>query len=770
MLAKSIALLFLFALTSCGGVLSLDLQNLPGNTGPVFNWSYYIQGSNSRNTVSQYSLKNTTLGQGTFAISPTTGKIYVLDGERGLVSSDGLVITNIFSPKTNIAAGDYTWNKFNLSDDGPISSTSSLNLYLTKMTFDSQGRLYIIMMPTGSAADLNLTSSRVYQIDFQTNRIRRYLGGGVQNTSGQPALDTFVYQGPIAFNQTTDEMYFLTLCTASPRHKIMKVSQNPDGTAGAVTHVAGDCSNANPTSGALATASGLGTSTLWVYASFAAFTQGGKEVLYFNTFGLATVWKMIDGTMFSTAISSGSNDRGLLYNSANTSLFTTDSTTRMIENWSVNIAGANGEAENLPLRVGGGSAPGCNLDGVSRASACVSASLAFDFCGGDLCFLDGPFVNSGKTPRIRKIDSSGDLRNVFGIYSFYGKDLNRTLAFGAFGGIYYKQESEGNLTAFPSGLYFSDHETMVFGRVDQNDEMKVIWGSGAYFNYSSFHANSTIVSPNLSLGEGYTANARAMTFDNQGLPWIRYNNRLVALDQNNAIVNKAVGPALWNTVAPGSPVSTSFLNIQAGTQNLVVKNDAAFLMGNDNGASAPMIRNFDFAQDEAIAVIGAVGGPVLAQDSLVPEDLSTKNLTSCVQGHCALQLDDGDTSILEDDLLYFSEGLTFRSIQNPLTPGQQLLKTYFTVSGASSGRIENFIVSKDRKFVFFTYEEKLRCRPLVDSSQLSANHWCKSEIIIPLPSTMVSIKKITNQMTWKDSNTLLIANGREGVYQLVLPQ
>jgi hypothetical protein len=92
----------------------------------------------------------------------------------------------------------------NLPSNGalPASPRFETNNY-ANIHFDSKGRLYI-------SRDLSDSRGEVYQIDFENNWVRKYLGGGYATSDGSAPLDMAVVKSGYSFDED------VTWCGGSP--------------------------------------------------------------------------------------------------------------------------------------------------------------------------------------------------------------------------------------------------------------------------------------------------------------------------------------------------------------------------------------------------------------------------------------------------------------------------------------------------------------------------------------------------------------------------
>jgi hypothetical protein len=261
-------------------------------------------------------------------------------------------------------------------------------------------------------------------------------------------------------------------------------------------------------------------------------------------------------------------------------------------------------------------------------------------------------------------------------------------------------------------------------------------------------------------------NGKALSFDSNGLPWLRASNQLVQIDTNNKVVVKASASGNWWET--GAAPSTASMWVFGGYQNLALKGaDGAFLIGGyqnlqTSNNTNPQIRFLDFTNALNTKVMG--GSYLATQTTAMSVDITTPGgvqaaplYYNCVNSAaCSIQY------IESQDRLYFinTGDRYIRYITNPTNPAASLLTTMPTQLPNSF--IINFIFKEDLSQVFLLDSRGgLYC---MDIS--SGKGWCdNSTNLYPYASTMGSFSYGPNQMTWKDSTTLLISNYKGQVLQ-----
>lgn len=774
---------YVLYLISCSP-LDPDLIRSIKPASPQPKWSQYISGINNKSGVlgTTFNYIAPTRMKGNFAIQPVTNDIYFIDKELGLMRYYALTgLLETFIPAKYQATGDLTFDKYYLPENGEVLPINAgMPDTWSQVEFDNNGKLYLIIPPTPSTADLGYSSVRVYQIDTDSRQSRLYLGGGVSNTTTATPLEINVMAAPTVFDES-NSMYFFSPCninTGISPPKLMKVTQTASGTAGNISHIAGNCTSTNPTSGASATSTGLGNGSNLVYSSLAVWNNG--QAIYFNHYGLTGTYKILaNGNVYSTALPAVSTDRGLAYNPVTSKLLVVHNN-GAIREFTPSLAGANGETESVDYFARSDGTGQCNADGVDALSACAFASLTIRVrTDGQVFYLDGLRVNFGGVSTIRYKDNSNKLNIVIGAFSFKGHLANRSAAQVYAGGLYYKNSSESNQESFPAGLYFTDSTGQVFARVDEaTDTVENIWGTQAP-GFSTLHASGTTVGPDLVMGVSYVSNGMAFTFDQDGLPWLRYNRSLISLTASRTILTRQTAQTTWDAVAASATVANAGLSVDAGIENFNLKGQGLFILGRFSGTS-PFLRLFDFENNINRHIMGGVDGTVPATDSTAVGTLSSTAVSAdCIRNRCPIQFFENSPDITTDDILYYAEGKKLRAIIDPTVAANNFLYTVFTtphmpVSGTYS-QIINFSVSPDQTKVFYLLDNydptnpvrNLYCRQLIDTGDA----WCDDNTPLELPSSLPEIpqSRIANQFTWKDNNTLFISFGYYGIFKVLLP-
>lgn len=695
---------------------------------------------------------------GSYAIHPKTNDMYLVDEGTGIVKVDGRTgLTSTFLLHGTALSASFV--------DGATFTpgVTKVNLNYFSMAFDSNGYLYLNATSTNSTVSAG--SFTIWQLDLSTNTARKYLAGGtsaVKYDNTATPSNVFVSAGHFVFDES-NSLYFITSCTpgswdstlSTTSMRLMKVTQ-VNGQAGTVSVVAGNCVKGTPVNGTAATATPFSTYNTAMHPHSIAVWNNGNAI-YYTMQGSGTVkpQKIINGIAYSTAMptySTSLRSSGYLaYNPKSGKLYRAAGE---LQEWTPDLTGANGETYTTFVSSNG--TGNCDEDGVTASTdACVTASMSVDVTPqGKVIFSDGVSNAGGSTARIRYVDDLGKVRTLAGSKGHYGEGKDKSLARSSFGGIYYKRSTEPNQAAFPEGLYFRSYSGPVFGRIETNGTMTTLWGNQRGDSLSTHYPAGTTVSENLSMGiTDNPSSYQFLAFDSSGLPWMAYQKILVNLDANNQIVNRitATGSNMsadWSYATPGSASLISLFPNYIGAQNLVVKNsNSVFFLGrtydlpsmaNQDG----MIRYLDFSANTLSHIMGN-GTQTASPDSTSVGSVAGFGFgPNTWRDYGAIQYDQ------TDDVVYFSDTGMIRKLQSPNTPASN----YLTTLVSSAGTIQNFILTLDKSQVFYIRSNSLFCAPLTAGG---IKTWCNNSNLGP-PTGLSNIIKGPNQMTWKDSTTLLI--------------
>ncbi|RYD94075.1 MAG: hypothetical protein EOP50_10085, partial [Sphingobacteriales bacterium] len=389
----------------------------PFNTG---SWQVYA-GTKDRgdNGTGRSAIVNASGHHSLFAINPLNGDMYAVDEARGIRKLDaktGLVSTFIKHGTNNLPA----------SGALPASPVFPSGNY-TNLIFDSKGRLYLGMTSVNASP-----TATIYQIDIQNSTVRLYLGGGIEGDAGTGIgpTDLQVGAGGYSFDEQ-NSFYFWTYCggalitaatgPGTPR-RILKLTQNVDGSPGTLSRVIGNCVKADPTSGALAY-SQPATTTTSSYAEYASIIpwDNGDKILVIP-YGGTTSFKILGDKVYLSNVTNMGNGGYGVYNSADGRVYKTNANS--IEKVLINTSGANGDVATS-LFTTASTVAGCSLDGTSKANYCGTILTRPQMRSGILYFADGAGINAPSSYSIRFFDDSNQLRTIFGSQPFSGDGTDK---------------------------------------------------------------------------------------------------------------------------------------------------------------------------------------------------------------------------------------------------------------------------------------------------------------------------------------------------------
>lgn len=739
-----------------------DAQNTEAD--PLRRWSVFA-GSRDSGVGGNARGLNLIHGSSThaFAISPITNNIFVIT-----IASTGVQIIKVDNA-TGLSSTFIAEGATNLPTTmgSPVSIPAQPMMAFTnftQITFDQLGRLYV-----REGVNFNF-SARIWQFDLQNNTVRLYAGadgtrGTIDNASATPGTVFVASTSNVDFDDQ-NSLYFMTFCggtyvsTATTAKRILKLTQNPDGSPGTISVAAGDCTFGEPLSGSLATATPLkGATSMWDLAI--AVIEPDK--FYYRRSG--RVYKVIDGISYSTSVDSTA-EFGLDYNPLTQKLIYSGSN-GSIRQCNINLYSANGESCSELVRGAATIIPNCTNEGVLVSQACVLNKTGLSVLkDGSIVFMDGD-----SSFRVRYIDSENRLRVLAGSKAFSGDGGNKSFVRGRFNGIYYKKATEPNQAAFPEGLYFNSSSGPVFGRIEADGTTNVLAGNQIPRNI--LIENNTPMIKDMILGSEDSL-PMGLTFDTSGLPWLSFSRRLYTIDdqQRFQVKTSYSSSGNWVSLPPGTNISNYSLDAYAGQQNFTIKDKQFFVLGTyhdpstNNNNPNPVIRTFDFTLTPTIRHIMGGTGVTSSSDVSSPADLSSLSIaSSCRNSACAVQFIENNSTETSDDELYWSEGALLRKITDPTTVGQSTLTTLFTAPST----INNFILSEDHTRLFFIRDNgKLYCHSI---NAIDIKTWCPQSNWVDLgPTTgLATIRKATNQMTWKNDSTLFISNGLGEIYQYTVP-
>jgi hypothetical protein len=474
-----------------------------------------------------------------FAVEPATLDAYAWDRDTGIIRIDGATgqtekLIGISNP--------------NLPDDGqlPVDATVQFD---PSLQFGPDGMLYI----SAGRGTPELNSAVIYQIDPRTRHVRRYLGGGTGIDATATPATVFVSKWAWTFDED-GSLYFLTSCTPGSlpnpnRMRLMKVTRQPDGTAGALSVIAGNCVAGAVPSGVDATTAPLGVFTQYPnIGSLAVFDHG--RMIYIAAYP-GIVRKITDGLTSASDLPVDTTG-GLAYDARTGQILIADGAIRA---FTPNRTAPTEQPAGIVVAETGTGA--CAVDGVPAADACVHVGFTMQSTPDRLYFSDGEALNEYRTYRLRFVDRDGLVRTYAGSMPLHGGGLPRRLARARFSGIAYKPATAPNQSAFPAGLYFADPFAVALGRIDETTErLSIVWGnqSGTPRAYTTGDA----MGPDVSLGRAYAGGTlTSLALGPQGIPIVRYGlgegrAHLITADASGHAVVLQTGSTLWESAPDGT--------------------------------------------------------------------------------------------------------------------------------------------------------------------------------------------------------------------------
>jgi len=732
------------------GSTSVRVQSDSLNTP---NWSIYA-GTNDRGvggTANSAVLYVQNEPNNNFAANPLTNDIVAVDSTYGIrqVSSQTGILTTYIKDGANAMAGSV--------------ATATLDTTQSSVRYDSNGYLYVLVNANASGGGVN--SSAIAQV-APNGTVTTYVGGGTAIDGTGGPLNAFVQSSPFALDES-NSLYFWANCnpgtwdTTSTTNamRLMKVTQNPDSSAGTVSIVAGNCANSAPPGGGPNNAL---TNPVYYgqYPAYVGLTVWNNGQTIYYGYG-AFVRKILNGQLYSTAITAPHTQAyPMLYDKYNGKLYLANSE---VDEWTPNLAGANGETSTVFVaNTGTGT---CTSDGVAAGSACLNNIIGFDLtASGVLLFGDGGGANNNRPYRVRYKDNNGNLQTVAGSLPFFGNGLDKTLIRGSLSGIYYKQATEPNQAAFPAGLYFMESDGIVLGYA--NPTATVIAGNQAGIAVTSY-PTGTVASPGTNLGISFGGGSgRPLMFDANGLPWFRFTHVVDTIDATGKLMGRQDNSTTqyWEDLGVGSvAVQNGGVGSYGLQQNLQINGSGVFLMGSTSKAGHirnPVLRFMDFAAGSITALMGdpTIPGSVSLDDN-TPGDPAGVPLTlssACLNGGgCYVQYRQ------DQDTLYFTEVTkNLRYITSVSSPANSILGTLFTQP--QNKNIRNFIFSPDHTQLWYlAADAALHCHDIS-----SGKAWCNDTSMGPPAG--ITYANGPNQLTWLDAGHLLISSYTGYIYEYTL--
>lgn len=725
---------------------SVSAYSNPLNTG---NWKIYAGSTdtgigNSAKATSFSNMPN--YSNNTFIFDPLRGDLYVKDHSSGIIKIDIKTgKSSYFLKKHGTTA--------NLPDSGIVDINTHKLAEFYSFDFSPDGYMYLNVQLLK-----NQDRSKLYRLNPATMEIQYIAGGGSEfsDLSNSSSLNTI--WGMLAVDESGNSYLPLhctanatvdTASTSTAAFNILKITP-----AGVATHVAGNCLKENTfaTAGPKpATSTSVG---LWRYPSMSdiAVKDNGNVIVYQN-YAQAYITKIVNGVMYKSPISSPITGVGLKFRSDG-KLILVNGSIKV-----VNLDTTSSNADTVVSTVIGNdfTLPNCHLDGVHVNSACTISQFRVGFTtSGQLMFADGPIINAFRKYRIRYIDEQNLVQTFAGTFSLFGDGADKSVLRGEIGSIYYQKSSTANAD-FPEGLYFGAPEmAAVFYINPTTGVVERFLGNG--LGAGSVALAGSVMNKNANLGPLYGAgqDGAIFNFDSSGYPFIRANYRLFRVGPGKIFEYKMTGSTNWDDATPGSSPALAYTPALSLRHNLALKGNGIFLLGvassgtgSTSGNNSSSLRFMDFASNSVVHIMGGNGTNAYSADQTVDTDLRTLNINT----NYAATVSNYTYYDQSTDRLYFVENYKkLRYITAPTSNSSKLI-TFMDLTGNSQS-LWNFTFRPDGSSIFYIRDDgKLYCKTL-GTAPASCNDTSLG------PSTgLPTLGRGTNQLTWKDNNTLLVTNG-----------
>jgi hypothetical protein len=707
---------------------TLAVLTAPLNTGA---WSVYAGTNDLGNggTALSARLVRTNNGYLVNQLLATVGNgdLFISDGSSSIrkVDSSNGIITRYLQLGTQTGV------------PGPVANARipSVSAGAVNMISDGQRYLYIA------------SNSRIYRVDTQTDLISVYAGGGSNRSDGQPAAGAAVFhRSRLAYDRTSSDLYYMASCIGTDHVSLFKMNQNPDGTAGVITHIAGNCESGIPLNNADARTSPLQRKPegLWITSMAFASSVNALYLSIYTNIGTSTM-KIIDGLIFSK---SDSHVSSIDYSfEKNKVIFRnhvfTPTNQHMIEATELEIGSSTSQ-------------PGCHEDGIHRLQACVNFYTATTGPSGDFIFTDGFSVNSQGSFRVRTYGGDGLLRTLAGAHKLSGHDQHGSVSrFGHIRQLHYKTSAKSNLDILPAGLYFGDGEAISIGRIDPVTEKMHVLGGSQISQHTNTGNQFTFGSP---LGTAYNGtSASIFAFDPTGLitfyssahRFYRVTDQLLIFAPHNS------GSSNFLTAAAGTAISSINLFNFGARFGMTFDASGRLYSGGissltpNNGAKLYMM---DFSSSTFTPIIGSSSSRGHAPDDNTPGSALGKTLNCAELSHCYVQYDD------DQDRLLFSEGSRIRTIASPYDTAVSALGTLKHADGVTSmnaGRdIRAYVYDKAVDRVYYLSNGALYCYDLAQTSPPIAT--CNNNALA-LPSGLGTL--LSDGIAKGENNDIYVTTG-----------
>lgn len=739
------------------------------NSFNTSNWSIY---AGSKDTGDGGIGKSASIGQSSFnffAIHPKTGDFYFVapEGLRKIDIRTGLVSTVIKGVK-DILSPD--WGVDVISVDDPQFYFIPSSVYAIE--FDSKGKLlfsYLFQFDNQT-----IDRGAIFELDLNTRVVKRLAGGGTSLAEGAGPLQTLLVASGFGLDES-DSLYVTTHCavatlTRNQPKKFIKFTRQADGTlSNGDVFLGNGCVFANPTPGTLAKTA-PGTVYNWPsYLSISPIDNG--KYIYINGYGF-NMFKIINGYVRSVNFPNGNVSSPFVnYNPYSGKLYA-DGPLGAIYELTPSFAGDGGETSSLYLNNTWSS--GCQEDNILRSSACGRA-VYFKFNNqGAMFFSDGTMITQSTSNRIRYINREDRIQTLVGSMPLAGHGLDKLLVRGGIRSISYKRTTT-NSHLFPPGLYFMDPYATVMGFIDPSTHlMSVRWGDQSFRDPAINTAGVTAIQPStsVSLSVPYGGhNSNYLSFDNQGLPWLRAQHA-VATVTSSGFIEYRQAPATtmtWSSTTL-TTARTVGMWVEAGASNLTIIGKEAIFFGGHysigDTTSTNRVALMDFTNNLITTLMDKLS-PIANQAEPVPDGSFAKDSPlwwecrgRAVDGFCYNQYEPASGGL--NNRLYFSEKNKLRYIDDVFNTATSRVRDLIVAD--PTDLITNFIFSDDKKMIFYMKNQELYCHNFA-----GAPAWCNDSNLYPFKQEMGPLRSCGNQLTWMSSTTLLISNCSGEILQYNLP-
>ncbi len=631
----------------------------------------------------------------------------------------------------------------------PRINAMSVSLYGSNMIKDNNDNIYIVGPTTVGGTN----NGRIYKINTNTNEISIYAGGGSSNANGIAATNAIVMDyAKLSINPSNNDIYFMSTCDVNNRattgYIIRKVAQNTDGTAGAVTTIAGDCTRAWPVNGATALSSPL-ENTTYTYMH-GLFYSPQTDTVYYSTISTNGIYKIVNGKIYKISATYYANSfvykDNAIYASADIGPL-------------IKIIPTSNEAADdvvsiyIPVDSASTSLT-CNQDGTLVTNACARPSAPFITSSGALGFADGPMRNQRYTVRVRIIDEENKIRTVAGSMGMSGSGKDRLLArFTKIRRVLYKSTGAGNQALFPGGLYVADGGANAIGYINLATNIFTIRGGNLIAKAptigSTFSANNYIGGIYAGMSGG------VIGFDAAGLMTFYSSDvYILRVDSSGLIQPVLNGGGNYSTAANGATASTLNTQYYGAWQGLIYDNNGNLYIGPGNSSNAiPKFMRVNIATNTIYKVMGGTLNATSADDATAGNAVN-KDLTCTFGATNSCLMGEYDTT---NDRLLFAEGNKIRFITTPYNTAASTLGTLLNAGRAVGG----FSYIPGQNWVYYVSSNNLYCYDLSAANPAACNN---TAITKPSQLGSIGVETITRDASGNIYVVNIVGNA---IYQYV---